>query len=204
MNSKCSFGSIGNPAIRPIEFSFCFVLDRRAAAANSTSPNQTFSANPPAAFKRATSLLATGLQPFLPLLQVNLLILHFFSFIKLEGTCFRVDICAELSIVWNHWPEIRGSNTCIFYIFVRAAMPFIFLFDIFDTIISYIFTDILLYSFISLHRLDFRISLAFNASIFILFYFYCTSHFALMAKPYFICLCILYVCTYYSPLLLVL
>ena len=50
-------------------------------------------------------------------------------------------------------------------------MPFIFLFDIFDTIISYIFTDILLYSFISLHRLDFHISLAFNASAFILFYF---------------------------------
>ena len=156
MNPKRSFGSIGNPAIRPIEFSFCFVLDRRAAAANSTSPNQTFSANPPAAFKRATSLLATGLQPFLPLLQVNLLILHFFSFIKLEGTCFRVDICAEFSDRLKPWPEIRGEVIRVFFfIFVRATMPFILLFDIFDTIISCIYTDILLYSLISLHRLDY-------------------------------------------------
>ena len=58
-----------------------------------------------------------------------------------------------------------------FLYFCTGRNAFYLLFDIFDTIISYTFTDILLYSFISLHRLDFHISLAFNASVFILFYF---------------------------------
>ena len=65
-----------------------------------------------------------------------------------------------------------------------------FIFDTFDIPISCIYTDIPLYSFILLHRLDFHVSLAFNASVFTLFYLHCISHFCPYGWNYFICLCI--------------
>ena len=89
MNPKRSFGSISNPAIRPIDSPlFVFVLDWRAAAANfksnSTSPNQTFSASPPRGFQ-ACILQATSLQSFSPSFASEFVDFTFFPFIKLGG-----------------------------------------------------------------------------------------------------------------------
>ena len=85
MNPKRSFGSISNPASRPIDSPFfVFVLDWRAAAANSTSPNQTFSASPPGGFQTCI-LQATSLQSFSPSFASEFVDFTFFPFIKLGG-----------------------------------------------------------------------------------------------------------------------
>ena len=99
MNPKRSFGSIGNPAIRPIEFSFCFALDR-CALPRQIQQVQTkpFGKSPGQLSKRVepSSDRSVIISPFF---ASELVDFYIFSFIKLEGTCFRVDICAELSIV---------------------------------------------------------------------------------------------------------
>ena len=75
-----------------------------------------------------------------------------------------------------------------------------FIFDTFDIPISCIYTDIPLYSFILLHRLDFHVSLAFNASVFTLFYLHCISQFLPLWLELFHMFVHSHVCIYYSPL----
>ena len=117
MNPKCSFGSIGNPAIRPIEFSFCFDLDR-CALPRQIQQVQTkpFGKSPGQLSKRVepSSDRSAIISPFF---ASELVDFYIFSFIKLEGTCFRVDICAEFSDRLKPWPEIRGEVIRVFFLY---------------------------------------------------------------------------------------
>ena len=95
---------------------------------------------------------------------------------------FRVDICADFSDRLKPWPEIRGEVIVYFFYFVRATMPFILLFYIFDTIISCIYTDILHCPLKLLHHLNIRIYFWLSMPAILLST--CMFHFALMATNY--------------------
>ena len=84
---------------------------------------------------------------------------------------------------------------CIF-LFVRATMPFILLFYIFDTIISCIYTDILHCPLKLLHHLNIRIYFWLSMPAILLST--CMFHFALMAT--FTDMFVHYLCTYIAIL----
>ena len=201
MNPKCSFGSIGNPAIRPIEFSFCFDLDR-CALPRQIQQVQTkpFGKSPGQLSKRvqSSSDRSAIISPFF---QVNLLIFLHFAVYKLEGTFQSKIYVLIFPIAETLATDSRWSDTCILFILYGPQCPLGFIRYIWYDYFYCIYSDILLYSLKLLHHLSFAFIWL---SMPVILFSICMSHFALMAKLYFICLCILYVCTYYSPFLLVL
>ena len=195
MNPKRSFGSISNPASRPIDSPFfVFVLDRRAAAANSTSPNQTFSASPPGRFQTCI-LQATGLQSFSPSFASEFVDFTFFSVYKTWRKRFRVDTYVLTFRSFEPWlRDSRWSNLCFLILYTGHNAFYILFWYIWYYYFLHIYWYFILFIEIAA---PFGYSHLFWLSMPLFYFQFVCFIFALMATIYwYVCALSMYIYTY--------